>query len=158
VIDETVFPFSNLPSSESPSTNNLFPISLDQFENYAYAPSLLPNHGAGTERGARLELLDEPIPSSPGTPIVATRSTSPLPMQPLGSLSPVPGHGASPRSTSSSATPPADPVLAGPTSPVVSHDPTSSVDGPASSVHAPAVRASVSVSMHVPSPEPAPLP
>jgi hypothetical protein len=119
VFDETVFPFSNLPSSESSSTNNFVPVSLDQFEDYAYAPLLLPNHGAGIGRGARLELLDEPAPLSPQTPTVAARS--PNSMQLHGMSPHVPGLGVSPGSIGSS-TALVDPVLI---SPAVSQDPTS---------------------------------
>jgi hypothetical protein len=54
IFDELVFPFSNLSSADSPSSSSVLPVSLDQFEDYAHAPSLLPNHGAGTGRGARL--------------------------------------------------------------------------------------------------------
>jgi hypothetical protein len=119
VFDETIFPFSNLPSSESPSTNSSVPVSLDQFKDYAYAPLLLTNHGAGTGRGARLELLDEPAPLSPRTPTVAARS--PNSMQLHGTSPPVPRLGVSPGSTRSS-TALVDLVL---TSPAVSQDPTS---------------------------------
>jgi hypothetical protein len=63
--DELVFPFSNLPSSASPPSPVDLPVSLDQFEDYTYAPSLLPNHGAGIERGARLELLENSPPVQP---------------------------------------------------------------------------------------------
>ena len=59
VFNELVFSFSNLPPTASPSISSNFPFSLDQFEDYAYAPSLLPNHGAGIGRGAHLELLDQ---------------------------------------------------------------------------------------------------
>jgi hypothetical protein len=65
VFDELVFPFSNLPSSTSPPYSFDLPVSLDQFEDYAHAPSLFPNHGAGTGRGARLEILEDIIPASP---------------------------------------------------------------------------------------------
>jgi hypothetical protein len=68
IFDELVFPFSNLPSVESPSSSSILPVSLDQFEDYTHAPSLLPNHGAGTGRGARLQLLEEDSPGS--TPVV----------------------------------------------------------------------------------------
>jgi hypothetical protein len=118
VFDEIVFPFSNLPSSESPSTNSSVPVSLDQFEDYAYAPLLLPNHGAGIGRGARLELLDEPAPLSPQTPTVAARSQNSMQLH---GTSPPPGVSVSPGSTGSSTTL-VDPVLI---SPAVSQDPTS---------------------------------
>jgi hypothetical protein len=55
VFDEHVFPFSQLPVSntESPHMHSSS-IAADQFDY----PVLLPNHGAGIGRGACLELLD----------------------------------------------------------------------------------------------------
>ena len=65
VFDENLFPFSNMPSSPTLSSpTNISCISPDQLEDVAYSPVLLPNHGAGTGRGARLELLAEQ--ESPG--------------------------------------------------------------------------------------------
>ena len=62
VFDEHVFPFSNLPQPATVSTPSLHssPMLLDQFVDAARSPSLLSNHGAGTDRGARLHLLDDP--------------------------------------------------------------------------------------------------
>jgi hypothetical protein len=63
IFDETVFPFSNMPVSHTPppvTESSL--LSADHFMDTAYAPSLLANHGAGTGRGARLELLSEDPP------------------------------------------------------------------------------------------------
>jgi hypothetical protein len=45
------------------------PVPLDQFEDYAHASSLLPNHGASTGRGAWLELLDDHVPATPSSPV-----------------------------------------------------------------------------------------
>ena len=60
IFDENVFPFSNLPSSESPSTSTHFPIAIDQFVYCTHVPSLLPNNnGAGAGRGFRLEDLEQ---------------------------------------------------------------------------------------------------
>jgi hypothetical protein len=67
VFDENLFPFSALPSSTSPSLSSSLPTSLDQFEDIAHAPVLLPNHGAGIGRGARLEVLSESPSSSEDT-------------------------------------------------------------------------------------------
>ena len=39
-------------------------IVSDQFDDVAYSPVLLPNHGAGTGRGARLEILEASEPPS----------------------------------------------------------------------------------------------
>jgi hypothetical protein len=66
VFDEHVFSFSQLPVSntESPHMHSSS-IAADQSEDVAYSPVLLPNHGAGIGRGARLELLDAAPPSSP---------------------------------------------------------------------------------------------
>ena len=36
-----------------------FPVLPNQFVDAAYSPLLLPNYGAGTGRGALLELLDD---------------------------------------------------------------------------------------------------
>jgi hypothetical protein len=59
VFDENVFHF--LPSvSVTPHTPLAsYPTSIDQFEDVAHAPLLLPNHGAGIGRGAHLELLED---------------------------------------------------------------------------------------------------
>jgi hypothetical protein len=54
------------------SSNNLL-LNPDQFVDAAYTPSLLGNHGTGSGRGARLELLDE----EPTTPPVADRQPPP---------------------------------------------------------------------------------
>ena len=61
VFDEIVFPFSTLPPPTNTDTTSLhsFLVLPDQFVDAAYSPMLLPNHGAGTGRGARLELLDD---------------------------------------------------------------------------------------------------
>jgi hypothetical protein len=61
---ETVFPFSSLPSTKSASSSSDLLLLPDQFEDYAYAPSLLPNYGACTGPGVNLELL-EYQPSTP---------------------------------------------------------------------------------------------
>ena len=67
VFDEIVFPFSKTPSSDVPSPSSHSSPNADQFVDYAHTPALLPNHNAGTGRGARLELLtgDPADPSSP---------------------------------------------------------------------------------------------
>ena len=64
VFDENVFPFSALPvTSTTPTTpkNSTLPLPV-QFVDAAYTPWLLPNHDAGTGRGARLERLDDSPP------------------------------------------------------------------------------------------------
>jgi hypothetical protein len=58
VFDENVFPFAYTSSSSIP-TKTTSPLPSDQFVDSAHAPLLLANHGAGTGRGARLELLNE---------------------------------------------------------------------------------------------------
>ena len=60
VFDEGVFPFSQLSLQSSEPTNHSTPV-FGQFDDIAHTSLLLPNHGAGTGRGARLELL----PSDP---------------------------------------------------------------------------------------------
>jgi hypothetical protein len=62
-----MFPFLNMPLSPSAPPTNSTPDSPGQFDDAAYSPVLLPNHGAGTGRGARLELLDAPS-AAPATP------------------------------------------------------------------------------------------
>jgi histone deacetylase 1/2 len=59
--DENVFPFSQLPSDSTPPKSLTTPLRPDQFDDAAYTPLLLANHGAGNGRGARLELLDDSI-------------------------------------------------------------------------------------------------
>jgi hypothetical protein len=59
VFDENVFPFSQLPSTYTPPTSSTLLLNSDQFDDAAYTPSLLANHGAGYGQGARLELLDD---------------------------------------------------------------------------------------------------
>jgi histone deacetylase 1/2 len=67
IFDKNLFPFSNMPLSSSAPPTNSTPVSPGQFDDAAYSPVLLPNHGAGTGRGARLELLDAPS-AAPATP------------------------------------------------------------------------------------------
>jgi hypothetical protein len=57
VFAEGVFPFSQLPTNTTDSTNHSTP-HYGQFDDIAHTPLLLPNHGAGKGRGARLELLN----------------------------------------------------------------------------------------------------
>ena len=65
VFDEHVFPFANLPvSTVEPPSLHSSSVASDQFDDVAYSPLLLPNHGAGTGRGARLELLEDSPSSS----------------------------------------------------------------------------------------------
>ncbi|XP_073363714.1 uncharacterized protein [Aegilops tauschii subsp. strangulata] len=65
VFDENVFPFSAMPQQPTtPPSMHSSPIMLGQFEDVAYSPVLLPNHGAGIGRGARLELLPNASPET----------------------------------------------------------------------------------------------
>ena len=65
VFDEHVFPFAKLPvSTVEPPSLHSSSVASDQFDDVAYSPLLLPNHGAGTGRGARLELLEDSPSSS----------------------------------------------------------------------------------------------
>jgi hypothetical protein len=65
MFDITVFPFSHTSvSPTTPSSTDNLLLHSDQFVDAAYTPILLANHGAGSGRDARLELLDEE-PSSP---------------------------------------------------------------------------------------------
>jgi histone deacetylase 1/2 len=63
IFDENVFPFSNMPLHSTQSTLSSSPLRSDQFDDSAHPPSLLANHGAGSGRGVRLELLED-SPSS----------------------------------------------------------------------------------------------
>jgi hypothetical protein len=59
------FPFSHTSvSPTTPSSTDNLLLHSDQFVDAAYSPSLLANHGAGSGRDARLELLDKE-PSRP---------------------------------------------------------------------------------------------
>jgi hypothetical protein len=60
VFNKNLFPFSNMPLSPSAPPTNSTPVSPGQFDDATYSLELLPNHGAGTSRGAHLELLDAP--------------------------------------------------------------------------------------------------
>jgi hypothetical protein len=60
IFEENLFPFSNMPLSSSAPPTNSTPVSPGKFDDAAYSFVLLPNHGAGTGHGARLELLDAP--------------------------------------------------------------------------------------------------
>jgi hypothetical protein len=65
VFDEHVFPLAKLPvTTTEPPPMHSSSIASDQFDDAAYSSVLLSNHGAGTGRGARLELLDD-IPVQP---------------------------------------------------------------------------------------------
>jgi hypothetical protein len=70
VFDETVFPSSALPSSSTPPSHHSSPVMPDQFEDVAYSPLLLPNHGVGIGRESRLQIVD--IIDVPPTSPVAT--------------------------------------------------------------------------------------
>jgi histone deacetylase 1/2 len=59
IFDENVFPFSNLPTLSSESTLHQSTPTRDQLNEVAYSPLLLPNHGAGVGRGARLEEIPD---------------------------------------------------------------------------------------------------
>lgn len=81
VFDENVFPFSALPVTSTTliaPEKSALPLA-DQFVNAAYTPLLLPNHGAGTGRGARLELLDEQLPASSRMSAEPARDVTPSP-------------------------------------------------------------------------------
>ena len=81
VFDETVFPFSTFTSSTDTPVTELhsFPVLPAQFVDAAYSPLFLPNHGAGTGRGARLELLEDDHAASPE--LAATTSAVPAATQ-----------------------------------------------------------------------------
>ena len=92
VFDENIFPFFVLPvTSTTPTTPEKSVLPLPgQFVDAAYTPLLLPNHGAGTGRGARLELLDEQPPASPQTSAEPARDAAPSPGLPTGLAEPGP--------------------------------------------------------------------
>jgi hypothetical protein len=59
VFDENVFHFFPSVSVTPHTPLASYPTSIDQFEDVARAPLLLPNHGTGIGRGACLELLED---------------------------------------------------------------------------------------------------
>jgi hypothetical protein len=75
VFDEGVFPFSQLPTTISEPTPHSIPHS-GQFDDAAHTPLLLPNHGAGIGRGARLELLSQLILRSTSIRMATPRRAS----------------------------------------------------------------------------------
>jgi histone deacetylase 1/2 len=84
VFDETVFLFSALPSSSTSPSQHSSPVMPGQFEDAAYSPLLLPNHGAGISRGARLQLMDisnvtlpSPVATEPECGVPSLSSTYP---------------------------------------------------------------------------------
>jgi hypothetical protein len=105
-------------------------LSANQFVDIAYAPYLLANHGAGTGRGARLELLtSEASPSGSGGDAYVDRPALPpvmhgvhasgaTPMHSVAhpALDIVPMHGASPLAPARGADP-ADQTADAPSSP-----------------------------------------
>jgi histone deacetylase 1/2 len=62
IFDESVFPFSQMPTNSTLPSSSANPLHPDQFDDAAYTPLLLANHGAGLGRGVRLELLDDDSP------------------------------------------------------------------------------------------------
>ena len=125
VFDEQVFPFAKLPvSTAEPLPLHSSSVASDQFDDIAYSPILLPNHGAGTGRGARLEILEEP--SSPPD----DREVS---LHGLGDRAHA--HRAEPPPTPTASAPPAPgpaPLISGPSSSPMGPE---SVSVPASSFH-----------------------
>jgi histone deacetylase 1/2 len=59
VFDEMHFPFSNLPHTPHNLDMHRSTPTSDQLNDFAYAPNLLPNHGTGIGRGARLEEIPD---------------------------------------------------------------------------------------------------
>ena len=126
VFDENLFPFAvSLSPTPITTPSHSSPISPDQFVDAAYSPVLLPNHGAGIGRGARLQLLDDfpeaasqdvashdvdhgqaCMPHAPASSIEPSGcAASPGPHGlPSGRASPAP-HGPSPRGPSPAASP-----------------------------------------------------
>jgi hypothetical protein len=110
-------------SSSAPPTNST-PVSLGQFDDAAYSPVLLPNHGAGTSRGACLELLDAPS-TAPPTPHVDSCMGHAIAPRPEAPPSPpaspprlsLPTRSPSPGPTSPTPSPARSPT-AGPSSPM----------------------------------------
>jgi hypothetical protein len=90
---EHVFPFANLPTSNTLPVMESSLLSADQFMDTTYAPSLLANHGAGVGRGARLELLTPEAHHAPPMHIdhVHGVASGPVPMHGSPAYEPSPG-------------------------------------------------------------------
>jgi hypothetical protein len=84
IFDEHIFPFANLPTSNTLPVTESSLLLADQFMDTAYAPSLLANHGAGVGRGACLELLTPEAPTAPSVHVDLVHGVA---------LGPVPMHG-----------------------------------------------------------------
>jgi hypothetical protein len=82
IFDEHIFPFANLPTSNTLPVTESSLLLADQFMDTAYAPSLLANHGAGVGRGARLELLTPEASTAPPVHVdpVHGVASGPMPM------------------------------------------------------------------------------
>lgn len=175
VFDETVFPFSTLTPPTDTTTTSLhsFPVLPDQFVDAAYSPLLLPNHGAGTGRGARLELLDNAVvsaapaaaatPGAPGVdrtcmPHARGSDESAASPSPAARAALSPGAAASPISASHgpSSTGPSPPVTPGPASALPSPQ-AEPVDSPAGVPPSPCVLPDVGSPAVTASPTPAPV-
>ncbi|XP_071681644.1 uncharacterized protein [Lolium perenne] len=129
IFDENVFPFAHMPSTNTSVDPTSTPVSIDQFADIAYSPSLLPNHGAGTARGARLELLDQPsTPPDDHVDHVDSADPSPMQLHARAGSSPPDLPGGSPATSARASSPgpsasppaadaPASPLSAGPSSP-----------------------------------------
>ena len=89
MFDENVFPFSQISSPSTPPISETSLLRSDQFVDAAYTPVLLADHGAGTGRGARLELLVAES-STPPPRVDVDHVDRQLPLHGLG----VPAHAA----------------------------------------------------------------
>lgn len=116
VFDETIFPFSNLPSvtPQPSSTSTSLPMA-GQFGDIAYSPLLVANHGAGPGRGARLVPLDDDNGADHGDCSPPATPGRAAPASPMPSAASLTQASASP--APSTATAPASPAAAPPPEP-----------------------------------------
>ena len=125
VFDESLFPFASpITAATPPPSTTTSPILPGQFVDVAYSPVLLPNHGAGIGRGARMELLDCPVSSSVAPASIHVDHTAPCMSHappsvsaPVPCTSAAPAAGPSPVAFAGPPSPPSPAPTAGPSPP-----------------------------------------
>jgi hypothetical protein len=177
-----MFPFSHTPSVPNTTPVASSPVSIDQFVDVGHAPSLLPNHGAGTGCRACLELLEDAAPAAehavsgddhvdhPAMHGLLHGSASALvppvvPMPPMATASRSATGPAGPSSTTAWASPPGSPPPSASPPPTTSPPPSASPSPSASpqpgsptpsSPHSPLTSSAPSPPSTAPAPDPVP--